>query len=182
MESGVTLLNKEGRRGQGRRVCGSPCRGIEMIDEQLTEELRARVKAFCAAVPGVETQPAIHGHNKYSVGTKPFAYYLVDHHGDGRVAVTCKAAPGLQDALIHADPSRFFVPAYSGANGWIGIDLDGPIDWQQVEDLLRDAYLLQAPKRLAAELRQRMSDEEQTMTTSDFVGWDPRIATDWSAV
>jgi hypothetical protein len=43
------------------------------------------------------------------------------------------------------------MPAYVGPRGWVGFDFDAaPVDWAEVEALLRESYRLQAPKRLAA--------------------------------
>ncbi|MEX0751083.1 MAG: MmcQ/YjbR family DNA-binding protein [Dehalococcoidia bacterium] len=90
-------------------------------------------------------------HVKFTVRGKSFAYYLDDHHGDGRVAINVKAAPGQQQALIAAYPERFFMPSYLGPKGWLGLYLDaGVIDWDEVESLLIDSYRMIAPKRLAA--------------------------------
>jgi hypothetical protein len=60
-----------------------------------------------------------------------------------------KAAPGVQEMLVDEDPERFWVPAFVGRHGWIGIrlDLEEP-DWDEIADFLRDAWLLTAPKRL----------------------------------
>ena len=52
--------------------------------------------------------------------------------------------------LVGAEPKRFFVPPFVGTKGWIGVRLDGKVDWAEVEALLRRSYRLVAPKRLAA--------------------------------
>jgi hypothetical protein len=41
-----------------------------------------------------------------------------------------------------------------GPSGWIGIWLDGTVDWAELADLLRDSYLLVAPKKLGLQLRE----------------------------
>ncbi len=51
---------------------------------------------------------------------------------------------------VRAAPSRFFVPPYVGPSGWIGVWLDRAVDWEELSDLLRDAFRLTAPKRVAA--------------------------------
>ena len=51
-----------------------------------------------------------------------------------------------------ADPERFFRPPYVGGRGWVGLRLDGKIDWGLVEDLCEDAYRAVAPPRLIAAL------------------------------
>jgi hypothetical protein len=52
--------------------------------------------------------------------------------------------------MVKAEPGRFFVPPYVGPSGWVGVWLDGEVAWEDLADLLRDAYLLAAPKRVAA--------------------------------
>lgn len=78
-----------------------------------------------------------------------------NHHGGGRPAVWCKAAPGNQELMIRSAPTRFFKPPYVGPSGWVGVWLDGKVDWAEVADLLTDSYLLVAPKKLAAALREK---------------------------
>ena len=66
----------------------------------------------------------------------------------GSPAVWIKAPPGSQMVLVNADPARFFVPPYLGTKGWVGIRLEEPIDWREVEILVRRSYRLVAPKAL----------------------------------
>jgi len=37
-----------------------------------------------------------------------------------------------------------------GPSGWIGVWLDGAVNWIELGDLLRDSYRLVAPKKLRA--------------------------------
>src|SRR5215213_4770592 len=73
-------------------------------------------------------------------------------HDDDRLAFWCAAPPGAQQILVAADPERFFVPPYVGQRGWLGVWLDVPVDWDEIADLVADAYRTVAPKRLAASL------------------------------
>jgi len=117
------------------------------------EALRERIARICARFPEVHAVSETGQHTAFQVRRKRFAYYTVDHHGDGRLALSCRAAPGVQQGLVAADPERFFVPPYLGPRGWAGVYLDVPgVDWTGIEVLLRDAYVLAAPKRLAASL------------------------------
>jgi hypothetical protein len=62
---------------------------------------------------------------------------------------------GEAEALVSANPERFYRPAYVGPRGWVGLRLDrGEIDWTEVTDLVTESYLLTAPKRLAAAVRE----------------------------
>jgi len=85
----------------------------------------------------------------FRVRDKISAQYEDGHHHTGRPALWCKAPPGAQDVLVGCDPKRFFVPPYVGHNGWIGVWLDVPIDWDVVGGLVADSYRMTAPKRLA---------------------------------
>jgi len=95
------------------------------------------------------------GEPTFRVRNKLFAMYASarTHHGSGRPAAWCKAAPGNQSLMVHAKPDRFFVPPYVGPSGWVGVWLDGPVDWAEVKDLLRDSYVLVAPRKLRSLLQ-----------------------------
>jgi phosphoribosylglycinamide formyltransferase-1 len=110
---------------------------------------RTRVLAIAAGLP--EATAREQQHIKFEVRGKSFAYFLDDHHRDGRIAITVKAAPGQPQALIAAYPARFFMPAYLGPKRWLGLYLDaGDIDWGEVTELIHASYRMIAPKRLAA--------------------------------
>ena len=47
------------------------------------------------------------------------------------------------------------MPPYVGYRGWLGVRLDVPVDWNQIEDLIVAAYRMVAPKKLLAELDAR---------------------------
>ena len=59
----------------------------------------------------------------------------------------------MNKELIASDPDRFFMPSYNGPRGWLGLYLDRPrVDWEEVRELVTDAYVLTAPRRLVSEL------------------------------
>jgi hypothetical protein len=53
--------------------------------------------------------------------------------------------------LVESSPERFFIPPYVGHRGWLGVRLDVPADWDEIADLVTDAYREVAPKRLSDE-------------------------------
>ncbi len=111
----------------------------------------ARLRKLCLALPEAHEVEAW-GEPTFRVRNKLFAMYADagNHHGAGRAAVWCKAAPGNQALMVRAEPERFFVPLYVGPSGSIGVCLDRSPDWNEVAELLRDSYRLTAPKRLPA--------------------------------
>lgn len=108
-----------------------------------------RLRAICLALPEA-TEKIAWGEPTFRVADKLFAMFTNNHHKDGRIAVWCKNTHQVQDILVGAAPQRFFVPPYVGHKGWIGIDLEADVDWEEVADLIADAYRLTAPKRLLA--------------------------------
>ena len=111
-----------------------------------------RLRAICLALPET-TEKEAWGTPTFRVRGKMFGMYAEDHHGDGRVALWCKAPLGMQEMLVEADPERFFVPPYVGPQGWIGVRLElRGVDWAEVADIVRDGYRLAAPAKLAASL------------------------------
>ncbi len=108
-----------------------------------------RLRKLCLALPEAHEVEAW-GEPTFRVRKKLFAMYAspASHHGSGRPAVWCKAAPGNQSLMVRAAPDRFFVPPYVGPSGWVGVWLDKDVDWTELADLLYDSYALVAPKRL----------------------------------
>ena len=116
----------------------------------------ARLRKVCLALPEAHEVEAW-GEPTFRVRNKLFAMYAAagTHHGAGRPAVWCKAAPTNQALMVSAAPARFFVPPYVGPSGWIGVWLDGEVDWAELGELLRDGYCLVAPKRLQGLVEER---------------------------
>lgn len=112
-----------------------------------------RLTRICLALPEA-TRQIMGRHAGFYIRKKTFTYFLDDHHGDGMVGINCKVLPGDNTALIAADPRRFYMPAYIGSKGWVGLRLDtGQIDWEEVAELVTHSYRLVAPKRLAASVK-----------------------------
>jgi len=108
----------------------------------------AHVREVCQDLPECELQGD--QHHKLSVRGKTLGWHTVDHHGDGRVALTLKAAKGDNTALVASDPTKFFMPPYVARHGYVGVYLDtGDVDWDEIRELVTDAYRLAAPKALA---------------------------------
>ena len=73
--------------------------------------------------------------------------------GDGADHASIKATPLVQADLVDRDPKTFAPAAYVGRFGWIYVDLDR-VDYAELERLIRQAWRMTAPKRLAATLEE----------------------------
>ena len=131
-----------------------------MTDPKTNAETTARAKAealqrlrdLCLLLPEATERPS-HGEPAFFVRDKKLFVMLDDdHHGSGHLAFWCAAPPGAQEALVAADPQRYFRPPYVGSRGWLGVRLDADPQWDEIAEIVRDAYRQIAPKTLVARL------------------------------
>lgn len=74
---------------------------------------RERLVEICGARPEVTYEVVGKEHIAFRVRKKIFAYYLLDHYGDGIIAFCCKSSLSEQRRLVRDDPESFFVPLIS---------------------------------------------------------------------
>jgi hypothetical protein len=110
----------------------------------------ARLREIALALPEA-TEKVSHGELAFFC-RKQFVCVDDHHHGADRLACWCAAAPGVQEELIASDPAQYFRPPYVGHRGWIGVRLDLDPDWDEITEIVRDAYRQVAPKTLVARL------------------------------
>lgn len=117
----------------------------EEIDPYLGERAKAVLKelrVLCERLP--ETSEALQfGNPVWKAGKKTFvstAYHT------GRLNLSFRVGPERQTAL--ADAPRYRIPAYTGHNGWINLDVEEHADWEEIENLLLESYRHFALKRM----------------------------------
>jgi hypothetical protein len=137
----------------GERNRGAPKRHVPAAKATSSARQRQRVSRIVEKLPAGAA--IAHGrHLSLEVRNKRFGWFLDDHHGDGRVALNCRASADMHDVLQQLAPAQFHTPKYLGNRGWIGLWLDVPkMNWSAVELALREAYTLVAPKALLQQLR-----------------------------
>jgi len=114
------------------------------------DPLLERVRALALALPEVEERIQ-HGRPWWAVVGRPaFALY-----GFGTRGLDTVTHP--RSVVVHVDDDdrparvqdpRFFVPAYLGGKGWLGMDVDHSTDWDEVAELLDASWRRSAPGRL----------------------------------
>lgn len=114
-------------------------------------DLTARVRSICLALPDV-TEKRSHGTPSFFVAKQFLTLWAAGHHDHHFPHLWCAAPDGDQVALIAQAPERYFRPPYVGGRGWVGVRLDGNVDWDEVEDVCRDAWRSVAPKSSLAKL------------------------------
>lgn len=124
-----------------------------MYDDE--DPVLERLRAVCLGFSGAEEHES-HGRPTFRT-KKIFAVYGGMEKGGSLSALQYPKA-----MLVKVDPhgagrlldqDRFFLPAYYGPSGWVGLDLSvAPVDWEEVRELVEDSYRLTAPKSLVAKL------------------------------
>ena len=109
------------------------------------------VRRICMALPGTEERLSHGAPTFFAGGKKTFVMFHDDHHGDGRLAIWCAAPEGVQAELVGQEPDRFFVPAYVGHRGWVGVRLEQDVDWDEVAAIVEDGWRLVAPKKFVGQ-------------------------------
>lgn len=124
-----------------------------MFDQ--SDPLLRRVRAIALGFPDA-TEKISHGRPTFSA-PKMFAVYGGSRKNpDGPMfrhphALLVRVDDSERTALQHDD--RFFLPAYLGPYGWLGLDFDAASpDWEEVTELLDASFRLQAPPRLIRRL------------------------------
>ena len=107
---------------------------------------RERVIEIVESFPDAEAVPVAGLHLSLEVKGKRFGWFMENHHCNERIEINCKALPGVGQAMVAANSVVYYIPAMIRRWGvGIWLDVDG-IDWDEVRDLLFDAYLMAAPK------------------------------------
>ena len=123
-------------------------------DTEGAEDPVRRLRAICLALPDT-SEKLSHGEAAFVVAitaknTRQFVCLDDHHHGADRLAFWCPAPPGGQQELIATNPDLYFRPPYVGHRGWVGVRIDLDPDWDEITEVVGDAYrLVAAPRRRA---------------------------------
>lgn len=119
------------------------------------DPLLARVRAIAVGLPGADEKVS-HGRPAFFT-QKVFCYFggsqRIDDEWVAHDAAIMVRPDPEDDPALRQD-RRFWVPAYLGPAGWLGIDIDADTDWQEIAELIDASYRVTAPRRLVKELDQ----------------------------
>lgn len=113
------------------------------------DPLLARVRGIALAFPGSDEKES-HGRPAFYT-RKVFGYFGGSVKVDGvweqhDQAIIFLPDPAERPAL--ETDCRFWVPAYLGPSGWLGLDLEAGSDFDEVAELLEESFRATAPKGL----------------------------------
>jgi predicted DNA-binding protein (MmcQ/YjbR family) len=103
-----------------------------------------RMRRITEPLDGVEVGIDGFGHTTFKAGKKSFVLIGAGHDGGGG-SMAIKSDPITQAALIRRGP--YTRTPYIGQHGWVSVDAGDRIDWEDIAEIVRDAYGMVAPKR-----------------------------------
>jgi hypothetical protein len=110
-------------------------------------DIAGRVRSICLRLPEA-TERVSHGSPAFFVGKQFVMLWPDGHHDQDFAHLWCAAPAGVQEELVAVSADRYFRPPYVGGRGWVGVRLDGDVDWDEIAELCVDAYRVVAPPRL----------------------------------
>jgi len=101
-----------------------------------------RIRTFCQGLPET-SETTQFGTPAFKAGKKTL---LTVHRHRRRMQVELWVGPELQATLT--DDPRFTIPAYIGHRGWIDLDIEDRLDWEELRELALGSYRHFALKRM----------------------------------
>lgn len=109
------------------------------------EQALKKLRTICSALPEfaeVETW----GHPTFRAGKKMFGAFGEGVEGKAGLSLGVKVGFQRQEQLLR--DARFYPTPYAAHQGWVSLAIDGKTDWEEVRNLLLEAYRQVALKRM----------------------------------
>lgn len=110
---------------------------------QETVDMLERVRRVCLALPEATEIIDGFGHNTFKINGKSF---VISGESEKGFRLSFKSDRETQALLLQKE--YFFKTPYIGQHGWVSIENPEPENWDELSDLIQEAYLRAAPKRL----------------------------------
>ena len=131
------------------------------------------IRELCLWFPATE-ETTSHGKPDFKVKGKAFAYLALNLHGDGRAALWLASPQGAQELHTRTHPKAYFIPPYLGKAGWLGMDINGVVAWDEVKQRVCEAWRHRAPVSIHAQLPETIDvDPPESLLTAEEI--DPML-------
>ncbi len=117
-----------------------------MTTQRHSDAVLRKLRQICLALTKT-AEVAAWGHPNFRVANKTFA---VLEEYKGKLSIAFKVAKEHQ-YLFLKDP-RFYRTPYIGQHGWVSLITEGPVNWNEVRQLVSDSYRLVAPPRILSQM------------------------------
>lgn len=101
------------------------------------------LRKICLSLPEAVEIIDGFGHNTFKVNGKSF---VISGENEGGFRLSFKSDRETQEILLQKE--YFYKTPYIGHHGWVSIQNPAGDNWDELNDLIQEAYLRAAPKRL----------------------------------
>ncbi|WP_435167729.1 MmcQ/YjbR family DNA-binding protein [Paenibacillus glycanilyticus] len=116
---------------------------------ELGKAMLERVQGICSALPEVDQIVDGFGHDVMKVRGKTFIM-MGEGHNSALPRLSIKATKEQQYLLL--EQGGYVKTPYIGHHGWVSVDMEAVPNWDELNVLIQEAYLLAAPKRLVKQV------------------------------
>jgi predicted DNA-binding protein (MmcQ/YjbR family) len=113
------------------------------MKSQDTTGMLTNVRNICLALPEAVEHIDGFGHNTFKINGKSF---VISGESDKGFSLSFKSDRETQQILLQKE--HFYKTPYIGHHGWVSIQNPDGEEWDELIDLIQEAYLRVAPKRL----------------------------------
>ncbi|WHZ58187.1 MmcQ/YjbR family DNA-binding protein [Metabacillus hrfriensis] len=113
------------------------------MKSQDTAGMLENLRNICLALPEAVEIIDGFGHNTFKINGKSF---VISGESEKGFSMSFKSDLETQELLLQKE--HFFKTPYIGHHGWVSILNPVGEDWDELTDLIQEAYLRAAPKRL----------------------------------
>ena len=139
--------------------------------KRATEDAIARVQRLCLGFPNAVQNGGVASGVRELSGTRVFGFtvsrrvfarmFVLDPDGDEKLIVWMRADPEEREALLATGH-----PFFRAGPREVGMVVDGATDWTELAELVTESYLIMAPRKLAAEVRDRLPGRDDDFPTA----------------
>jgi predicted DNA-binding protein (MmcQ/YjbR family) len=116
---------------------------IKNMNLQDNIDLLENVRKICLALPEASEIIDGFGHNTFKINGKSF---VISGESEKGFSISFKSDRETQEILLQKE--HFYKTPYIGQHGWVSIQNPVEEEWDELTDLIQEAYLRAAPKRL----------------------------------
>ncbi|WP_235822746.1 MmcQ/YjbR family DNA-binding protein [Cytobacillus massiliigabonensis] len=113
------------------------------MELQGTAVMLEKVRKICLALPEAVEIIDGFGHNTFKINGKSF---VISGESEKGFSLSFKSDRETQEILLQKE--YFYKTPYIGHHGWVSIQNPALDNWDELNDLIQEAYLRAAPKRL----------------------------------
>jgi predicted DNA-binding protein (MmcQ/YjbR family) len=110
-------------------------------------EKLAKVREICLKFPEVTEAVDKFGHTSFRIKDKPF---VILGETEGAITISIKTLKETQELLIQS--GRFFKSPYIGHHGWVSVERETTLNWDELKDYMLEGYLRSAPKKIVKDM------------------------------